>query len=323
MDKILKASTSPHKKSSLTTKRVMIDVLIALLPALIVGIVFFGAKAALVVGISLASAILTEWVYLFCTKKKWKEIFKQFDFSSAVTGLLLGLSLSSSTPWYVVVLSAVFSVAVVKMLFGGTGKNLVNPAITGRVFAFIAFQSVMVSGYLTPAFVSGAGEVFTGATPLRSLGSVSNWNLFLGLGIPGAIGETSKAALLLGFLYLAARKIVKWYYPLLTIAVCGILSVVLNGFDFTLFLPSILSGGLFLGALFMATDYVTSPKTLLGNVIYFIVLGALIAILRKATGIEVVSFAILLMNLLVPLFDRFIRPKPFGTQRKQKAKEEK
>lgn len=311
MEKILTASTSPHMKSSRTTRSIMIDVVIALLPAAIAGCIYFGFKALAVLAITTLSCVATEFVYLFACGKKINQIIHQFDFSSVVTGLLLGMCFNSEVKWYVALLSSVFAIAVAKMLFGGTGKNVVNPAIAGRVFAFIAFQSIVVGGYVLPNFTENAG-VITGATPLASLKSVSNLDLFLGKGVAGCIGETCKLALLIGYVYLVVRRVIDWKWPVLTIGVCGLVSVMLNEFDFSLFLPSILSGGLFLGGIFMATDYVTSPKTKLASAIYFIILGAVIALLREKTGIEVVSFAILLMNLFVPLFDRLIRPRPFG-----------
>lgn len=312
MENVLMASSSPHKKTRQTTRSIMIDVVIALLPAAVVGCIFFGYKAVVVLAISVLAAVATEFVWLFASRKNIKDILRQFDCSSIVTGLLLGMCFNSECKWYVVLLSSVFAVGVVKMLFGGTGKNIVNPAITGRVFAFIAFQSVLTSGYVIPAFAPDS--VTTGATPLSQLSApvLDNLQLFLGIGVQGCIGETCKAALLAGYIYLVVRKVLDWKWPLVTIAACGLMSVALYGFDFSYFLPSILTGGLFLGAIFMGTDYVTSPKTQLGSLIYFILLGVVIAVLRKATGIEVVSFAILLMNLLVPLVDRFIRPRPFG-----------
>lgn len=331
MSEILFASSSPHRKSKTTTRRIMIDVLIALLPAAIAGCVFFGYKAVIVLAISIFSAVATEFIWLFACGKNIGYILRHFDFTSAVTGLLLGLCLNSSCSWYVVALSAVFAIAVVKMLFGGTGKNLVNPAITGRIFAFIAFQSIVINGFELPNFSPALADVFTGATPLKvltdkspdALSSLGNLNLFLGIGVAGCIGETCKAALIVGYIYLVVRRVIDWKFPLITIAACGFMSVALNDFDFTYFLPSILSGGLFLGAIFMGTDYVTSPKTQIAAVIYFAVLGVIIAALRKATGVEVVSFAILLMNLLVPLFNRYIRPKPFGYQKEKKKVETK
>lgn len=323
-------SDSPHIRGNATTKRIMIDVLIALLPATVMGIVYFGLKACIVLLLSVVSAIATEFVYKLCLKQNFKKIIRDFDFTSAITGLLLGLCLPSTVYWYVPVLSSIFAVAIVKMLFGGTGQNIVNPAITGRVFAFIAFPAIMTSGYVLPKIEAifeivlssasaSTSDVWTGATALTTLLSdgisyftYSKTDLFLGTGVAGCIGETCKLALIVGGVYLSIRKVICPVYPIIYIGVCGLFTVMLNGFDFEYFLPSILSGGLILGAIFMATDYVTSPTTKVGRVIYYTALGLLTAGLRKATGIEVVSFAILLMNLVVPLITRFTRPRNFG-----------
>lgn len=319
-------SPSPHIKTRTTTRRIMIDVCIALLPAAIMGIVFFGWNALLLIALSVVSAVLSEGVYLLLTGKKIAEIVKEFDFSSCVTGLLLALTIGTNYPWYSVVLGAIFSVIVVKMLFGGTGKNLVNPAITGRIFIFMSFQSV-VGKWLLPniASINGGTQVETGATIIESIMNgtttkLSNLDLLLGTGLPGCIGETCKLALLAGGIYLVCRKIINPLYPIIYILVTGLFAVALKGFDFSYFLPSILSGGLIIGAIFMATDYTTTPNTKLANIIYFICLGLLTAGLREATKMEVTSFAILLMNLLVPLFDKFIVQKPFGYHKEKKVK---
>lgn len=336
-DKIYSYSSSPHVKASTTTKKIMIHVCIALMPACIMGIVFFGLKALLLIAISLFSAVLSEFVYELIAGKKICEIARKFDFTSCVTGLLIALSIGSQTPWYVPFLASMFAIIVVKMLFGGTGKNLVNPAVTGRVFAFMSFQGVMVSGWILPSILSLSGAtVVTGATVLTglprdnvfglldinnpTLPTLSNLDLFLGTGLSGCIGETCKLALIVGGIYLAVLGIINIGYPIIYIAVTGLLTVALNNFEFAYFLPSILSGGLILGAIFMATDYTTTPNTTLGNIIYFALLGIVTAILRKATGIEVVSFVILLMNLFVPLIDKFIITKPFGYKKNKKVK---
>jgi electron transport complex protein RnfD len=318
MTKII-VSDSPHVRSPRTTKGIMIDVVIALIPAVIMGCVYFGIAALEVLLISCASSCATEIVYLLCQKKNIKEIIKDFDFTSLVTGLLLGLTLSSSVPFYVPLLSSVFAIAVVKMLFGGTGKNIVNPAITGRIFAFIAFQSVVISGYVNCniAAFDDLTSVTSGATVLTQMlngngVALSNLDLFLGSGVRGCLGETSKIALLLGGIYLVMKRVIDWKWPTIYIVMTGLITVMLNDFDFSIFLPSILSGGLFLGAIFMATDYVTSPSTDKARYFYYACLGILTAVLRYATKIEVVSFAILLMNLVVPLFNRHIRPRIFG-----------
>jgi electron transport complex protein RnfD len=293
----------------------MIDVIIALIPAFIMGCIFFGVKALVVVALACITSILTEFVYLIIQKRKLTDILKEFDFTSLVTGLLLGLTLSSEVPFYVPIFGSIFAIAAVKMLFGGTGKNIVNPAITGRIFVFIAFQSVMISGYVLPKIGAiNSNQILAGATPLTSLlgggNTLSNLDLFLGTGLAGCIGETSKLALLIGGIYLVIKRVINWKWPTLYILVTGITAAVLAKLDFSIFLPSILSGGLFLGAIFMATDYVTTPSTDKGCYIYFVALGVLTAVLRFATKIEVVSFAILLMNLVMPLLN--FRPRAFG-----------
>ncbi|NLL56240.1 MAG: RnfABCDGE type electron transport complex subunit D [Clostridiales bacterium] len=315
MAKII-VSDSPHIKGPRTTKGIMIDVIIALIPAFVMGCVFFGVKALFVVALACVTSVLTEFVFLLIQKKKISDILKEFDFTSLVTGMLLGLTLSSEVPFYVPILGSIFAIAVIKMLFGGTGKNIVNPAIAGRIFVFIAFQSVMISGYVLPSInaITSSNQILGGATPLTSMlnggPNLSNLDLFLGTGVAGCIGETSKAALLLGAIYLVIKRVINWKWPILYIVTTGIMAVILDKFNLSAFLPSILSGGLFLGAIYMATDYVTTPSTDKGCYIYFTALGILTAVLRYATKIEVVSFAILLMNLVMPLLN--FRPRAFG-----------
>lgn len=324
MQKVI-LSDSPHIRGKRTTKGIMLDVAVALLPACVMGCVYFGLNAFLTLLISVATCVVSEVVYRLICKEKIKDIAKSFDFTSVVTGLLLAMTMPSTAPWYVTMISAIFSIVAVKMLFGGTGKNIVNPAITGRVFAFIAFQSAMVSGWATPLIdainpvvSSGATSISSGATQLTTMlngnpATISTLDMFLGTGMAGSLGETCKLALLIGGIYLVARRVIKWQYPVVYIVIEGLTAVALAKFDFAVFLPSILSGGLFLGAIFMATDYVTSPNSTAGNYVYFILLGVFTAVLRSATKIEVVSFVILLMNLIVPLINAYIRPRPFGS----------
>lgn len=318
-NKIYAYSTSPHVKTPRTTKKIMLLVCVSLLPATITGIAFFGLKALLILFLSCASAVLSEMIFNLIAKKNITLILKEFDFSSLVTGMLLGLALGVNYPWYAPVLGSMFAVIVVKMLFGGTGKNLVNPAVTGRIFIFMSFQAAVT------AWVIPSSDLTTSATMLEdflggTLPTLSNVDLLLGRNVAGCIGETCKIALIAGGLFLAATGIINIFYPALYIAVAGLFSVCLNGFDFAYFLPSILSGGLMFGAIFMATDYTTSPDTAAGNIIYFAFLGLLTAGLRKATGMESVSFAILLGNLIVPLIDKFVINRPFGHFRKKKEK---
>lgn len=315
-------SGSPHVTGRRTTKGIMLDVVIALLPAAVVGCVYFGWKALLIVAISVITAVLSEALYrMIFNRETFKEAMRM-DLSSVVTGLLIGMNLGVQVGWYVPVFASVFAIVVTKMLFGGTGRNLFNPAIAGRIFVFISFLSVMTKFDTLPG-----GAELMGATPLANLltegsAGVSNLDLFLGRGVAGCIGETCKAALIAGGLYLVFRGVINGLYPLIYIAVAGLFTVALKG-SFSYFLPTILSGGLMLGAIFMATDYVTTPDTFWGNVLYFAMLGFLTAGLRLAAGIETVSFSILIMNLICPLIDRFIVPRPFGTRREKKVKEAK
>lgn len=320
----LTVSPSPHVKKVHTTKWVMINVCVALLPACIMGVVYFGLLALAIIALSVASAVLSEIVFELICKKKLKDILRAFDFSSCVTGLLVAMTIGTNYPLYAPVLGSAFAIIVVKMLFGGTGKNIVNPAIAGRIFMFISFQAV-VGVWPAPAIGSLFGLPPTsGATELAgmlqngTLPSLSNWDLLLGTGLAGSIGETCKLALLVGAIYLAVLRIIDLRFPTIFVVVTGFMTVALNGWRFELFLPSILSGGLIIGAFFMATDYVTTPNTKLANYIYFFLLGIITAILRDATKMEVISFAILLMNLTVPLFDKFIIQKPFGKQKAPK-----
>lgn len=323
-------STTPHVKTRRTTRKIMLDVLIALIPATVAGIVYFGWEAAVLVLIGVASAVLTEFVWYLLANKVWKQgkqtlrdFAAQFDFTSCITGLLLALTLPAAIKsWYMPLLGSVFAVGVVKMLFGGTGKNIVNPAIAGRIFLFISFSAMTIYPAARFGAILSDFSLTTGPTQLNNLlqgnKTLSPLDLFLGTGVAGCIGETCKLALLVGFLYLIARGVVKWYLPLLMIAAEGLFAVALDGFNFAVFLPSVLSGGLLLGAVFMATDYVTTPKTKLGNILYFLLLGLLTAGLRKATGIEVVSFCILLMNFTIFLFDMVLKARPFGYRRAKK-----
>ncbi len=327
-NKNLTYTHSPHVKAPRTTRQIMLHVCIALIPATVMSIVYFGLNAFLIILVSLASAVLSEGVYLLIAGKKFKKIVKGFDCSTCVTGLLVALSMGSQTPLYVPALASAFAIIVVKMLFGGTGKNLVNPAVTGRVFAFISFTAVMASGWIAPSIgaINPSTVPTTGATVLTNMlengvFGLSNVDLLLGTGVTGCMGETCKVALIVGGIYLACLGIINIIYPAIYVAITGLMAVCLNDFNFAYFLPSILSGGLILGAIFMATDYTTTPNTVLGNVIYFILLGLVTAVLRHFTKMEVVSFVILLMNIVVPLIDKFVVLKPFGYFKQKKTKE--
>ena len=343
MDNSVVISTPPHVKSKRTTKGIMLDVIIALIPAAVMGIVFFGLNAFILELTAVLAAVATEFVYFFIANKGFSEKCKhagevcrkwwrQFDYTSIVTGLILALIIPSTAHWYEVLIGAIFAIAIVKMVFGGTGKNLVNPAATGRIMMFISFSLTTYVACNIAAVGSGS-QLFTGATHLsgyllsgKEAGKMSLLDLFLGTGVAGSIGETCKLALVVGYIYLVVRKVIKWWQPLLFIAVACFLSVCLaaigsHSFDISLFLDYMLSGGLMFGAIFMATDYVTSPKGVYGQIVYYVALGVLTAVLRYFTKIEVVSFVIMLMNLLVPLIDTYIVRKPFGYKKEKKQKE--
>ena len=316
-------SNAPHIKSGNSTKKIMIDVLIALLPPTVAGIIYFGLKAFAVIAVSVICAVLSEFTYELIMGKKIKEIANAFDYSSCVTGLILALIMPATWHLYVPALASIFAIVVVKMLFGGTGKNLVNPAVTGRIFAFISFTTIM-NTFVSPNFTPVDGQIIAGATSLQSFLStgahnMSNWELLLGLGNPGCIGETCKIAILIGATYLVVKGIINVFMPILTIVLCGLVTVLLNDFNFMVFLPSILSGGLIFCAFFMATDFVTNPTTALGQYVFFGLLGILTALLRHFTGYETISFAIIIMNLLVPLIDKVTIGKPFGYKKPKKG----
>ena len=351
MDNTIVVSTPPHVKSKRTTRSIMIDVCIALAPAAIAGCVFFGWQALMIILMSVFACVATEFVYFFIQNKGFSNkcadaksvctrFLKQFDFTSVVTGLILALILPTTEKWYEVfyevIIGGIFSIAVVKMFFGGTGKNVVNPAAAGRVFMFISFS---ISTYTAAniAALDFSSGVFSGSTNLWWLLAANGGNphtkvttldLFLGTGVAGCIGETCKAAILLGYIYLAVRKVIKWWQPILFLAVFGFAAVFMSGFQFIqsggyifdmeLFLPHILSGGVLFGAIFMFTDYTTSPKGVYGQILYYVLAAILVAVLRYLTKLEVTSFVILIMNLIVPLIDKYCIRKPFGYKKATK-----
>ena len=333
MDKLL-ISNTPHVRARATTKSIMIDVMIALAPASLMGIVAFGAKAVAIIALSLVSCVGSEIIFRLIKREKFKDILKNFDFTSAVTGLILALNLGTQildtfAGVFIPVLGGIFAIVVVKMLFGGTGKNFVNPAAAARVFLVMSFPLMMTAGWaatnLSSIYVSTvpAGEtVLSGVLSRPATYGISNLDLLLGTGVGGSVGEVSKIALIAGGAYLCVKKVIDWKYPLILLAAEGLTASLLAG-SFDMFLPSVLSGGLMLGAIFMATDYVTTPNTTAGNIIYFAALGIVTAALRYKNGSEVVSYCILLMNFTVPLIDRYIIPKPFGYEKKKKDGEAK
>ena len=305
MEKLI-TSASPHIHSGASTRRIMLDVIIALLPAAIASAVIFGMRANVILLVCIVSAVLAEFLFNLITRRKQTV----GDLSAVVTGLLLGLNLSTNVPVWQCVIGSVFAVVVVKALFGGLGRNFANPAITARVFMLIAFSSV--AGGAMPAVV----ELEASATPLEQLANGASQlpsllDMFIGT-YGGAIGETCTAALLLGFIYLLVRKVIRWHIPVVFIGTVFVCSLIASG-DVEYALYQILGGGLFLGAIFMATDYVTCPITTKGKVVFALGCGLITFIIRYFCAYpEGVSFSILIMNLLVPYIERFTGNKPLG-----------
>ncbi len=307
MENKLHISVSPHIHSKNTTQRIMLDVLVSLLPATIAGVVIFGLNALLVIAVCVATSVLGEFVF----NKIVKKPLTIGDLSAAVTGLLLALNLPANVPLWQAVVGSLFAIIIVKCIFGGIGKNVVNPAITARVFMLVAFTSMTSAAFPV--------DSTAGATPLPEIASgneVVLTDLLLG-NVGGSIGETCKVALLIGGVYLLVRRVITWHIPVAFIATTFIFTLAVHEFDFMLALSLVLSGGLILGAIFMATDYVTSPTTPLGKLIFGIGAG-LITVLIREWGIypEGVSFAILIMNILNPYIDMLTARKLFGGAKK-------
>ncbi len=302
----MSVSLSPHVRSDNSTQKIMRNVIFALLPAAVFGVVWFGLSALLTLVLSCASALLAEFLMV----KALKRPFSLNDGSALVTGLLLGLTLPAGCPWYVPVLGSVFAICIAKQVFGGLGDNFVNPALAGRAFLLASFPVAMTS-YPTSRFMADA---VSSATPLSSefAGSLSYADAFLGL-MSGSIGEVCKLALLLGGIYLVIRQIIDWRIPVAYLATLALLTALTGGNA----LDAVLLGGSMLGAIFMATDYVTSPVSPWGRVVFGIGIGIInFAIRAFGAYPEGVTYAILLMNIASPLIERFTRPKKYGEVKK-------
>jgi len=309
----LLAGSSPHIKNSETTSKVMKDVIIALVPAIIAGLYFFGIQAALVIAVTVLSCVLSEYIWTRLSKKP--STIK--DLSAVVTGILLALNLSPVVPLWIAAIGGAFAIIIVKQLFGGLGHNFINPALAARAF-LMASWPVQMTSWKNPL---AAIDAVSSATPLglikgtEAVGQLpSLMNLFIG-NVGGCIGETSVLALLLGAAYLLIKRVITPELPLAFIGTVGLMTWILGGAEMFQgdFLYHIFAGGLMLGAFFMATDYTTSPVTLKGRVIMGVGCGLLTSVIRLYGGYpEGVSYSILLMNLVVPLIDRYLIPKSFG-----------
>jgi len=313
-------SSSPHIKSDIGTSKIMRDVIIALIPAVIAGSVIFGARALLIMLISVVSAVLSEHIWCLCCKKKTTVT----DGSAAVTGLLLALTLPVGVPLYLPALGSIFAIIIAKELFGGLGNNFMNPALVGRAFLLASFSQSMTT-WNKPFYYKGV-EAVTGATPLNILksgGEITSTykDLFLG-NTGGCIGEVCALALLIGFVYLLIKRVIRPFATLSYIVGVGIFGFVFgyNGYFTGDFITSILTGGVMLGAIFMLTDYVTSPTTDMGNVIYGLIAALITTFIRLKGGYpEGVCYSILLVNILAPQIDKLIIPRKYGFVKTKKG----
>jgi len=310
MSDMMKVSSNPHVRSNVTTSNIMMWVVIALLPATGFGIYNFGIDALIVIVLSVLSTVLTEYFY----ERLMDKPVTIGDFSAVVTGLLLGLNLPCTVPWWLPIIGGMFAILVVKMLFGGLGQNFMNPALGGRCFLVLSFPRLMTD------FVT---DVYTSATPLQALKngeSVDIMSMIIGK-TGGTIGETSMIAIVIGACILIMLGIIDLRIPG-TYIVTFIIFISLfggRGFNGAYISAHLAGGGLMLGAFFMATDYVTCPITNKGKYVYGIILGLLTGIFRIfGSSAEGVSFAIVISNLLVPLIEKFTWPRPFGSKKEAK-----
>ena len=329
MNKILNVSPSPHQQSPETTRKLMLGVVAALIPALAASIYYFGMGAIIITLTSVLSCVAVEYlIQKFILKVKPSVS----DGSAIVTGLLLAFNVPSNLPVFIIILGAVIAIGVAKMTFGGLGSNPFNPALVGRVFLLISFPVQMTSWPVPSGFKTGYLDAVTGATPLGILSEgvksgetvsalmnkiPTHMQLFYGY-MGGSMGEVAAAALILGGLYLIWRKIITWHIPVTILLTVAVFTCILWLVDPTKYADPVfhlLTGGIMLGAIFMATDYVTSPMTHKGMIIYGIGIGVITVLIRTWGAYpEGVSFAILIMNAFVPLLNMYIKPKRFGKE---------
>ena len=306
-------SSSPHLRDNVSTTRIMQDVCIALAPACVAGVLFFGYRSAVILALSVAAAVLSEWFY--CKASHQKSTIG--DWSAVVTGMLLAMNLPSTVPYWMPVVGSVIAILLVKMIFGGIGQNFANPALAARAILSLSWASLM-NTFARPSFGNLAGvDAVASATPIAASSEYTLGQLLLG-NIPGTIGETCKLALLLGAAYLLWRGVISWHIPAAFIGTFAVCYLIGTGFNVQVTLYQVLSGGLILGAFFMATDYSSSPASDKGKIVFGIGCGLLLFIFRfcKKTPAEWCSFAILLMNVVSPLIERVTGRKSFGEVKK-------
>lgn len=305
----LRLSIAPHIRSGETTSRLMLNVIIALVPCAIAGIYNFGVNALVVLAVSMVTAVAAEYLFQVIARRP----VRVGDLSALVTGLILGLNLPPTAPWWMAMVGSAFAIIIVKELFGGIGSNFMNPALTARA-VLLASWPVFMTTFVNPTYWAEGVDAVTTATPLAT-GGVATLDLLLGR-IPGSIGEVSKIMILVGLAYLLITRTISWRIPVIMVATTGLLSWAFGSDP----LAAVLSGGLLFGAVFMATDYTTSPMTAKGQAVYAVGCGLIVAVIRAFGNYpEGVTYGILVMNVATPLIDKFIRNRVYGHRKEEKA----
>lgn len=306
LDKALTMSLAPHIRSSDSTRKLMLDVIIAMVPAMIGSIYFYGISALILILVSVAAAVGAEVLI----QKLFKKDILIGDLSAIVTGILIAFNLPANAPWWIAAFGSVFAIIIVKEFFGGIGSNFMNPALGARAALVASWPSIMATYVNTDGITSATPlALIKSGSGVESLPSLAR--MFIG-DIGGSLGETSALLLLIGGLYLLFRKVIDWKIPVIYIATTAI-TLLLLGVNTDLLVYHVLGGGLILGAFFMATDYTTSPITPKGKIIFAVGCGLLTALIRVKGGMpEGVSYSILLMNILTPTIEKYTKPKVFG-----------
>ena len=330
MSKRLTVSASPHVRSNETTTGIMLDVIIALVPALIMSAIYFGTRALVLTAVTVGSTVLAEWV----SRKVMKRSNTLGDLSAIVTGLILAFNLPATLPLWMAAIGSIIAIVVVKQMFGGIGQNFVNPAMTARIILMVSFPTAMAK-WIVPFQNAWSADAVTSATPMATLASAKGGDLSaVADALPtltdmllgkhgGSMGEVCSIALICGGLYLILRKVISPIIPVAFIGTVAVTMFLYSGFNIEYTAYQLLGGGLMLGAFFMATDYTTCPINKKGKLIFGIGCGLITFVIRVFGALpEGVSFSIILMNIFVPHIENLCASKPFGTLKEKKAKKE-
>ncbi len=320
--KRLVVSASPHFRAKDTTQSIMRDVIIAMIPALVASVVIFGIRSLILTAVSVVACVVFEYL----SRKAMKRHNTISDLSAIVTGMLLAFNLPSTMPYWMVIIGAFVSIVIVKQFFGGIGNNFVNPALIGRIVLMASYPS-QIGAFVAPFSYKDGVDAVTTATPLSQIGTEAELpsllEMFLGIK-GGCLGEVCILALILGFVYLVIRKVISPVIPLVYVGTVAVIMLIAGKGDITYMLYQIMAGGLMLGAIFMATDYTTSPVSFKGKIIYAIGCGILTSLIRIFGSLpEGVSFSIIIMNILVPHIEHLTTARPFGEVKEKKEVEAK